>query len=119
MFVLFLGLAVGEIPSLTDRGTLWQSQMLYLLLSDYNIVMFQFIRLLNCISCGTLQRCIRKKLGKGKVHREPVVIIEADHKHDRSKKLWTYAKENVFGEKIHNHVTPENTSASVAQNEKQ
>ncbi|CAF4183654.1 unnamed protein product, partial [Adineta steineri] len=110
---LLISLAVGEIPSLTDRGTLWQSQMLYFLLSDYSIVMFQFMRLLNCISCGILQRRIRKKLVKGKLRREPIALIEADHKHNRYKKLWRYAKENVFGEKIHNDVTPKNTLASV------
>ncbi|CAF1054944.1 unnamed protein product [Adineta steineri] len=116
---LLISLAVGEIPSLTDRGTLWQSQMLYFLLSDYSTVMFQFMRVLNCISCGILQRRIRKRLINGKLRREPIVIIEADHKHNRFKKLWTYVKENIFGEKIHNDVTPKNISAGVEQNEKQ
>ncbi|CAF1054871.1 unnamed protein product [Adineta steineri] len=110
---LLISLAVGELPSLTDRGTLWQSQMLYVLLSDYSIVMIQFTRLLNCISCGGLRRIIRKKLHNGKSHREPVVIIEADHKNERYKKLWIYAKETVFGEKIHNDVTQKNTLTSV------
>jgi hypothetical protein len=36
-------LAVGEIPSLKDKGALWRTQLLFSLLSDYEILRLRFL----------------------------------------------------------------------------
>ncbi len=36
-------MAVGEIPPLKDKGALWRTQLLFSLLSDYEILRFRFL----------------------------------------------------------------------------
>ena len=87
-------MAVGEIPSLTIQGKIWQTQMVYDLLSDYSIVSLQIMRFFNFISCGCLRRYILKR------GYEPIFILEENLKGTWHKRAWKYVKTNFFDEKI-------------------
>lgn len=52
-----LGLAVGEIPTLKDKETLWRTQILFDLLSDYEILRIRFILIFDFLSCNCCRCC--------------------------------------------------------------
>lgn len=45
-------MTVGEIPSLKDKGTLWRTQILFSLLSDYEILRIRLVLAFDCVSCN-------------------------------------------------------------------
>lgn len=94
---------MGEIPSLTDQGKIWQSQVLYQLLSDYSIVSLQLIRLINLISCGFLGHQLFKK------RLQPIAILEHNQKGHWYENAWKYVQKNFFDEKIQDDIIPDNT----------
>ncbi len=102
---------MGEIPSLTDKGKIWQSQMLYDLLSDYSIVSIQIIRFLNFISCGKLGHWLFKK------RLQPIVILENDLKGHWHDKAWKYVQNNFFDEKIQDDIILNNTSKNTEKDD--
>jgi hypothetical protein len=101
---LSLGLAVGEIPSLRDQSTVWRSQMLYDLLSDYSILTLQLIRLVNCLTCGKFQHWFVNKLLRGGKRLRPIVVIERDETGSRLRRAWNYTNKNFFEEKIQDDI---------------
>jgi hypothetical protein len=103
---------VGEVPSLTDKGKMWQSQMLYDLLSDYSIVSMQVIRFINFASCGILgHRLFRERL-------KPIVIREHDLKGTWYENAWTSVQMNFFDEKIQDDIIPIKTLDDSNKDEK-
>ncbi len=91
---------MGEVPSLTEKGKIWQSQMLYDLLSDYSIVTMQVIRFLNFLSCGYFGgRLFTKRL-------KPILVREHDLKPKMDKRAWKYVQMNFFDEKIQDDIIP-------------
>jgi hypothetical protein len=107
---------VGEIPSLTEQGTIWRSEMLYSLLSDYCITALQCVRLLDCLSCGKFRQGIINKLIKGGKRLQPVVVIEHDETGGWYGKLWKNLQKHFFDEKIQDDIKL-NKSSSDAKNE--
>ena len=92
------GLAVGEIPTLMDEGTLWRNQMLYKILSESEILRLQFSRFVNFLSCYQANRtsCMR--------HR-PVLLLTLDEKaHGWYEKAWNYTMKHFFREQIQDNV---------------
>jgi hypothetical protein len=104
--------AVGEMPSLTTKGKMWQSQMLYDLLSDYSIISLQIIRFINFISCGFLGDWLSKK----RLH--PIIIREHDQHGTWYEKAWKYTQRNFFDEKIQDNIISNNTSNDIEKDEK-
>jgi len=45
-------LAVGEIPSLKDKGALWRTQLLFSLVSDYEIIRIRFLVVIDRLTCN-------------------------------------------------------------------
>jgi hypothetical protein len=95
---------VGEIPSLTIQGRIWQSQMLYDLLSDYSIVSLELIRLSKFITCGFTDPWLFQK------GLQPILIREHDLKGGRTENAWKDVKKNFFDEKIQEDIIPIKTS---------
>jgi hypothetical protein len=89
-------LTVDKIPSVSDQGSVWRSQMLYNLLSDYSIMALQFIRLLNCLACANFHEWIVNKLIRGGKSLRPVVVIERDGKSGCCGKAWEYVRTDFF-----------------------
>jgi len=104
--------AVGEIPSLTVKGQIWQSQMLYDLLSDYSIVLLQIMRLINYISCGAIGHWLFKQ------RLQPIVIREHDLKGTWLENKWKYVQMNFFDEKIQDDIIPNITSDDTKKDDK-
>jgi hypothetical protein len=104
--------AVGEIPSLTVQGKMWQSQMLYDLLSDYSIVSMQMIRLINFITCGAIGHWLFKQ------RLQPIVIREHDLKGTWLENKWKYVQMNFFEEKIQDDIIPIYTSNDTKNDDK-
>ena len=103
---------MGEIPSLTVQGKIWQTQMLFDLLSDYSIVSIQVIGFLNLISCGHLGRWLFKK------RLQPVFILEHNQKGQWHENAWKYVQKNFFDEKIQDDIIPTTTSSDAQKDEK-
>jgi len=93
-------LAVGEIPSLKEKGTIWRSEMLYSLLADYSITALQLIRLVNCLSCGTLKKCFTNRSMKDGTRLQPIVTIERDENGGSWVTKWKKIKTHIFDEQI-------------------
>lgn len=92
-------MAVGEIPSLTVQEEIWQSQMLYDLLSDYSIVSIQIMRFINFTICGYIRRWLYSK------HLETITILEHNKKGAWYRRTKKYTKRNFFDEKIQDNIT--------------
>jgi hypothetical protein len=104
--------AVGEIPSLTDKGKIWQSQMLYDLVSDYSIVSMQMIRLFNFVTCSYFgHKIFRKRL-------EPNVLREHDLTGNRYEYAWKYVQRNFLDEKIQDDIIPIKTFSDNKKDKK-
>ncbi len=103
---------MGEIPSLTVQGKIWQSQMLYDLLSDYSIVSMQMIRLINFISCDILGRRLFKR------RLQPIVILEQNLKGNWPENAWKYVQTNFFDEKIQDDIIPIKTFSDNKKDKK-
>ncbi|CAF1173022.1 unnamed protein product [Adineta ricciae] len=95
---LMIGLAVGEIPTLMDEGTLWRNQMLYNFLSDAEILRLQIRRFLNWICCNRLNRMQFMR-------RRPVRLLTLD---ERGKifyeRAWRYTRKHFFNEQIQDNI---------------
>ncbi|CAF1285333.1 unnamed protein product [Adineta steineri] len=92
------GLAVGEIPTLMEEGTLWRDKMLYNFVSDGEILRLQFIRLMKFISCHYSDhiRIMRPR---------PIDMLTFDEKaHGYLEKAWYYTNKHFFEEKIQDDV---------------
>ncbi|CAF3799594.1 unnamed protein product [Adineta steineri] len=95
---LMIGLAVGEIPTLMDEGTLWRDTMLYDFVSDGEILRLQFLRLMRFLSCYQLSRipCMIPR---------PIVMLTYDERaHGWFEKAWHYTMKHFFHEKIQDDV---------------
>ncbi|UJR12614.1 hypothetical protein I4U23_016789 [Adineta vaga] len=53
---LMISVAVGEIPSLKEQSIAWRHKMIYNVLSDYEILRYQIRHLVDCVTCGFLNR---------------------------------------------------------------
>jgi len=107
---------VGEIPSLTEQGTVWRSEMLYNLLSDYSITALQCIRLLDCLSCGKFRQRIINKFIKGGKRLRPIVVMEHDKTDRWYGKMWKNLQKHFFDGKIQDDIKL-NKISSDAKNE--
>ncbi len=92
---------MGEIPSLTEQGKLWRAQMLYNLLSDYELIFLQLARFIDLVLCGRPYLIVRKLMGAA---TRPVVIFEHDKKGHWFARAWDYTKKNFYDEKIQDDV---------------
>jgi hypothetical protein len=108
---LFLGLAI-DIPSLNEQATSWRSQMLYNLLSDYWIIFFQIMRLLNCLRCSKFQKGIKSRLVRDGTRLQPIVIIERDETGTFWEKAWRHVDKNFFKEEIQDDIILNNKSVN-------
>jgi hypothetical protein len=98
------GLAVGEIPSLMDQGTLWRNQMLYNFLSDAEILRLQFRRFAIFLSCYQANRI-------SWIRGRPIHLLTNDERaHGCCEKAWHYTKKHFFEEQIQNSVVPKTSS---------
>ncbi|CAF4082826.1 unnamed protein product [Adineta steineri] len=97
-YLILLGLAVGEIPTLMVEGTLWRNQMLYDFVSDGEILRLQFLRLMKFLCCYQLYRISR-------IRARPIHLLTFD---DRANgwigKAWYFTKKHFFEEKIQDDV---------------
>ncbi|CAF1042536.1 unnamed protein product [Adineta steineri] len=110
------GLAVGEIPTLMDEGTLWRDTMLYNFVSDGEILRLQFLRLMRFLSCYQLTRipCMIPR---------PIIMLTYDERaHGWFEKAWHYTMKHFFEEKIQDDVElkiPSKKEAKEHQEEKE
>jgi hypothetical protein len=109
---LFVGVAVGEMPSLTVQGQTWQSQMLYDLLSDYFIVSIQIVRFANFLTCGYLRRRLYNR------GLQPIVVLEEDKTDSWFKRAKKYVQMHFLDEKIQEDIIPIKTSQDASKDEK-
>ena len=98
----FVGLAVGEIPSLLTQGTLWRHIVLYDLLSDYEILRIRLILLFDYLSgnrfCGRPIPWFRPR---------PYFVLENDesvHPMGKLGDMWKYTEKHFFFEQIQDTV---------------
>ncbi len=99
---MIIGLAVGEIPTLLTQGTLWRIQMLYSLLSDYEILRIRMTLFFDCLTCNVFR------------HRQipwfrprPYFILQKDELQDPMGSignLWKYTKKHFFHERIQDNI---------------
>ena len=104
MIYHIVGLAVGEIPNLLTQGSLWRTQMLYSLLSDYEILRIRMVVMFDCLSCNRFR------------HRHipwfsprPYPILEKDELVSPMKKIgaaWKYTEKHFFNEQIQDNIKP-------------
>jgi hypothetical protein len=66
-----LGLAVGEIPTLSTQGTLWRTQLLYSLLSEYEIF---HLRLFHAFD--VLSRCLCRCRKASSSRLQPILTLQ-------------------------------------------
>ncbi|CAF3676752.1 unnamed protein product [Adineta steineri] len=110
------GLAVGEIPTLMEEGTLWRDKMLYNFVSDGEILRLQFLRLMRFLSCYQLTRipCMIPR---------PIIMLTYDERaHGWFEKAWHYTMKHFFEEKIQDDVElkiPSKKEAKEHQEEKE
>ena len=99
-----LGLAVGEIPTLLTQGTMWRIDILYNLLSDYEILRLRFVLAFDCITCHRFR------------HRQipwfrprPYSILEKNELGSSMGfigKAWKYTEKHFFKEQIQDNINP-------------
>ncbi len=100
------GLAVGELPSLNDQSVTWRHQMMYNLLSDYEILRVQLRPLVDCFTCGFLSRTKRRGPGLLKfLQRRQDVKIQRDE----NEVFWLlrfgrYTQKHFFDERIQDNI---------------
>jgi hypothetical protein len=95
-------LAVGEIPTLLTQGTLWRLQILYNLLSDYEILRIRMVILFDCLTRNMFR------------HRQipwfrprPYSILQKDELVSPMGKLgalWNYTEKHFFNEQIQDNI---------------
>jgi hypothetical protein len=98
--LLLLGLAVGEIPSLEDRGRLWREQMLYDLMSDYEIMHLQFRRFVNFVFRHCRRLCCCRKRTLCFRHQHVHYLTYDARANGRFTRAFNYIKKNFFDEQI-------------------
>lgn len=97
-----VGLAVGEIPSLLTRGTLWHHGVLYYLLSDYEILRIRFILLFDHI--------VGNRFHSRRIpwfRPRPYLILENNelvHPMGKLGEMWKYTEKHFFFEQIQDSV---------------
>ncbi|CAF0748386.1 unnamed protein product [Adineta steineri] len=92
------GLAVGEIPTLMDEGTLWRNQMLYNFVSDGEILRLKFRRLRKFLCCKCWNR-------RSYMPSRSVRLLTFDQRaHCFCRRLWDYTKKHFFEEKIQDDI---------------
>lgn len=95
-------MAVGEIPSLKDKGTLWQTQLLFNLLSDYEILRIRFLLFFDYI---TFNRYCDRSIPWFRLR--PYRTLEKDELVPPLKIfgfLWKYTKKHFFNEQIQDNI---------------
>jgi hypothetical protein len=86
------------------QGTQWRSHMIYNLLSDYEILRLQLIRLFDFLACGQLYE--KRKGNMVCVRRRPRVILEDDaNKSCCLVAAYEYTEKHFFQERIQDNVT--------------
>ncbi len=106
---------MGEIPTLVVQGKQWRSHMIYNLLSDYEILRFQFIRLFDFLACGHLYE--KRKSNMFCMRRRPRVILANDaNKSHWLAKAWEYTSKNFFEERIQDNIKLDNKAQDYTLN---
>lgn len=99
-----LGLAVGEIPTLLTQGTLWRIDILYSLLSDYEILRLRLIHAFDSVTCH------RFRYTQNPWFRpRPYSILEKnelDSPMGPIGKAWRYTVKHFFREQIQDNIKP-------------
>lgn len=91
-------MAVGEAPSLSAKGKVWQAQMFYNLVSDYSIIYIQLMRFLNMIACGCPNHWFLRKYFKRRF------ILEQNLKTKWYERAWKFLQRNLCDEKIQDDI---------------
>jgi len=91
---------VGEIPNLMTQGTLWRNQMLYDLMSEYEILRLQLCRLGNFLMC-----CRGRRISH--MCSKPLASWTNDEKDQgHLTKAWNYTEKYFWHEQIQDSIPP-------------
>ncbi|CAF1120790.1 unnamed protein product [Rotaria sordida] len=112
---LLIGLAVGEIPTLVQQGTLLQSRIYYDTLSDYEILRLQIrsvilwiISHICCCCSSSFKYKIYRLVDRSFLHQRPILFqIHDRKKHNLPKRIGHYIKKNILNEQIQESVDEE------------
>ncbi len=89
--------------------------MIYNLLSDYEILRLQFIRLFDFLACGHLYE--KRKNNLFFVRRRPRVILADDaNKLNWLETAWEYTSRNFFEERIQDNIKLDNKAQDYTLN---
>jgi hypothetical protein len=94
-----LGLAVGEIPTLTTQGILRRSQLLHRLLSDYEIFHLRLFA-----TFAAFSPCLRRCRKRSRIRVQPILTLPINQLKGPMRKLttaWKYFYKCFFKEAIH------------------
>jgi hypothetical protein len=100
--IFIIGLAVGEIPTLLTQGTLWRIQMLYSLLSDYEILRIRITLFFDFLTCN-----IFRDRQIPWFRSRPYSILQKDELASPMGKigaLWNYTEKHFFHEQIQDNI---------------
>ncbi|CAF1423214.1 unnamed protein product [Adineta steineri] len=103
------GLAVGEIPTLLTTGTLWQTQILFDLLSDYEILRIRLVLIFDFLSCNRFTHCQIPWF-----RPRPYATLLKDELVSPMGPLgsaWNYTEKHFFHEQIQDNIIPLNKSS--------
>ncbi|UJR17163.1 hypothetical protein I4U23_004059 [Adineta vaga] len=101
---LLIGLAVGEIPTLLTQGTLWRIQILFNLLSDYEMLRVRFVLIFDCLTCNVFRQSRIPWF-----RPRPCYILEKDELKSPMLALgdaWNYTQKYFFNEQIQDNIKP-------------
>ncbi|CAF0747482.1 unnamed protein product [Rotaria sp. Silwood1] len=112
---LLIGLAVGEIPTLVEQGTLLQSRISYDTLSDYEILRLQirsvFLWIISHICCccsSSFKHKLYLLVDRSFLHQHPILFQINDRKENSIlKRIAQYLKKNILNEQIQENVDEE------------
>ncbi|CAF2813314.1 unnamed protein product [Rotaria sp. Silwood2] len=112
---LLIGLAVGEIPTLVQQGTLLQSRIYYDTLSDYEILRLQIRSVIlwilshTCCCCSSsFRHKLYRLVDRSFLHQHPILFQTKDRKENNVlERIGQYLKKNVLNEQIQESVDEE------------
>ena len=112
---LCLGLAVGEIPTLVEQGTILQSRIYYDNLSDYEILRLQirslilrFISYLCCCCSWRMKSRLHHLVDRTFLRQRPILFQIYDRKQSSlPKRLGKYIQKKFLNEQIQESIDQE------------
>ncbi|CAF4213788.1 unnamed protein product [Rotaria sordida] len=102
---LMISVAVGEIPSLKEQSIAWRHKMLYIVVSDYEILRYQIRHLVDFFTCGFLNRIERRgPRGLKFLQRRQDFIMEQDENDACLTRFGRKIQKHFFEQQIQDNV---------------